>query len=343
MVSVEIAGLAVQTVAKGNCYHPVRNYLNSLTWDGTSRLDGWLSLYLGVVPSPYVAAVGARFLISAVARIYEPGAKADCALILEGAQGLMKSTALRALAGDFFTDDIAELGTKDAALQTRGAWIIEIPELDSMGRVDVSKVKSFISRSSDRFRPPYGKRLIDSPRQCVFAGSVNHSAYLRDETGARRFWPVACERILIEELKRDRDQVWAEATAQYRKGQPWWLDTPELVVAASQEQASRYESDPWEELVARWIEDRPSVSIEEALRECIRKEQASWTQADKNRLARCLTALGWERFKSGPRAGRQWRYRPSTGTSAAVSRFDRVPHAVSQHPGPTGSLELYEQ
>ncbi len=112
MVSVETAGLAVQTVAKDNCYHPVRNYLNSLKWDGTSRLDGWLSLYLGAEPSPYVAAVGVRWLISAVARIYQPGVRADSALILEGPQGLMKSTALRALAGDFFTDDIAELGAK---------------------------------------------------------------------------------------------------------------------------------------------------------------------------------------------------------------------------------------
>jgi predicted P-loop ATPase len=131
-------------------------------------------------------------MISTVARIFEPGVKADCCLILEGEQGSGKSSALRTLAAPWFTDEIAELGSKDAALQSHGVWIIELAELDSMSRADVGRIKAFMSRSVDRFRPPYGKRLIESPRQCVFAGSVNHSDYLRDETGARRFWPVEC-------------------------------------------------------------------------------------------------------------------------------------------------------
>ncbi len=137
-VSVDIAGLAIQTVAKDCSFHPVRQQLDSLKWDGTKRIDGWLSLYLGVAPSPYVNAVAARWLISAVARLYEPGVKADCALILEGGQGLMKSTALKALSEPWFTDEIADLGSKDAAMQTRGVWVIEIAELDSMSRAEVS-------------------------------------------------------------------------------------------------------------------------------------------------------------------------------------------------------------
>src|SRR5271170_1715417 len=243
-VSVEIAGLAVQTVARDRTFHPVRQELNALKWDGTRRIDGWLSLYLGAEPSQYTSAVGSRWLISAVARIYDPGAKADCALILEGDQGLMKSTALKTLAEPWFTDEIADLGSKDAAMQTRGVWVIEIAELDSMSRADVSKIKGFISRTTDRFRPPYAKRLIESSRQCVFAGSVNHSAYLRDETGGRRFWPVACNRILIEDLERDRDQLWAEALVRFEAGETWWLDTLELIRTAEREQADRYESDP---------------------------------------------------------------------------------------------------
>ena len=125
-----------------------------------------------------------------VARIFSPGAKADSCLILEGEQGTKKSTALKTLVQPWFTDEIAELGSKDAALQTRGVWIIEIAELDSMNRSEAGKIKEFMSRTTDRFRPPYGRRLIESPRQCIFAGSVNHTNYLRDETGARRFWPV---------------------------------------------------------------------------------------------------------------------------------------------------------
>jgi predicted P-loop ATPase len=314
-VSVEIAGLAVQTVAKESCFHPVRKSLDSLKWDGTKRIDGWLSLYLGVAPSPYVNAVGARWLISAVARIYEPVVKADCALILEGEQGLMKSTALKALAEPWFTDEIADLGSKDAAMQTRGVWLIEIAELDSMSRAEVSRIKSFISRSTDRFRPPYGKRLIESPRQCVFAGSVNHSTYLRDETGGRRFWPVTCTRILISELRRDRDQLWAEAVARFKQGEKWWLDTPELTFAAEQEQADRYEGDAWDEPIARCVEERDSVSVGEVLR-FLDKPVGTWTQYDKTRVAR------YKRW-----AGNATRPAPNMRASG-VTALDRCPTRV---------------
>jgi len=308
-VSVEIAGQAVQATAKDRQFHPVREYLDSLTWDGTKRIDTWLSLYLGAETNDYTAAVGARWLISAVARIYQPGAKADCCLILEGQQGLKKSTALKTIAGEWFTDEMADLGSKDAAMQTRGVWIIEIAELDSMSRSEVGRIKAFMSRSTDRFRPPYGKRLIESPRQCTFSGSVNHSSYLRDETGGRRFWPVACTRILIDELGRDRGQLWAEAAARYRSGSPWWLDSMQLNRLAEREQSDRYEGDPWDEPIAAWVEGRENVSIEQVLTLGIEKKKDQWTQADKNRVARCLRALGWERYKSGARDAREWKYR----------------------------------
>src|SRR5262249_17793765 len=132
-------------------------------------------------------------------------------------------------------------------------WIIEIAELDSMNRSDVGRIKAFMSRSTDRFRPPYGKRVIESPRQCVFSGSVNHTTYLRDETGGRRFWPLACTRILVDELARDRDQLWAEAVVRFRSGCAWWLDSVELNLHAEREQGDRYESDPWQELIELWL------------------------------------------------------------------------------------------
>src|ERR1017187_9845250 len=260
-VSLEVAGQAVQAVARDQLFHPVREYLDSLAWDGTKRIDIWLSAYLGVEASDYAVAVGARWLISAVARIYQPGAKADCCLILEGDQGTLKSTALKTLAGDWFTDELAEMGGKDASLQTRGTWIIEIGELDRLTRADIGKIKAFMSRATDRFRPPYGKRVIESARQCVFAGSVNHSTYLRDETGSRRFWPVRCAQIRLDELARDRDQLWAEAVVQYRDGAVWWLDSVELNRVAEQEQAARYEGDPWDELIAEWVKQPVTVQV----------------------------------------------------------------------------------
>lgn len=166
-VPPQVAGQAVEVVAKDRKTHPVREYLESLTWDGTSRLSSWLATYLGVEPSPYVMAVGSCWMISAVARILRPGVKADTCLILEGPQGIKKSTALRVLTEPWFTDEIAELGSKDAALQMQGIWTIEIAELDSMSRTEVGRVKAFMSRPSDRFRPPYAERLITAPRLCL--------------------------------------------------------------------------------------------------------------------------------------------------------------------------------
>lgn len=156
LVDVHTAAQAAQTVAKDRSFHPIRSYLESRRWDGIERLDCWLSAYLGVADTAYARAVGARWLISVIARIYRPGVKADCCLILEGPQGTRKSTALKTLAGPYFTDELADLGSKDSALQTRGVWIIELSELDTLSRSEVSRIKAFMSRTTDRFRPPYG-------------------------------------------------------------------------------------------------------------------------------------------------------------------------------------------
>jgi predicted P-loop ATPase len=153
---VEVAGQAAQTAARDRPFHPVRAYLKGLRWDGVKRVDRWLTTYLGAAETEYSRAVGSRWLISAVARIFRPGSKADCCLILEGTQGIRKSTALRTLAGEYFTDELADLGSKDAAMQTRGAWIIELSELDSLSHSEVSRIKAFMSRTTDRFRLPYG-------------------------------------------------------------------------------------------------------------------------------------------------------------------------------------------
>ena len=248
MAPASVAGQAVETIARDRVFHPVREYLDGLVWDGTARLDLWLMTYLGVADTPYARAVGARWLSSAVARIYIPGAKADCVLILEGPQGIKKSSALMTLAEPWFTDRLSDLGSKDAAMETKGVWIIEVAELDSMSRTEVGAIKAFISRTHDRFRPPYGKRLVDLPRQCVFAGSVNpEGGYLKDATGGRRFWPVLCTTIDVERLRADRDQLWAEARDRFRAGEPWWLESRELNAAATEEQDDRYQGDAWEE------------------------------------------------------------------------------------------------
>jgi len=324
-VSANVAGQAVQTVARECLFHPIRDYLLQQKWDGKARIDRLLPHYFSAKPSTYYRAVGACLLISAVARIMKPGCKVDTVPILESPQGNLKSTAVSVLFGeDNFTDDISDLGTKDAALQLCGRWGVELSELDAMGRAEVAKIKSFVSRTTDRIRPPYGKRVIELPRQCVFIGTTNSETYLRDETGGRRFWPVRCGKILIDELKRDRDQLWAEAVNRFDAGEQWWL-TEELEREAATERGDRYEGGPWDNLIASYIANKDDVSIEELLTGCIGKQAGHWTQADKNAVARCLRSTGWERYKARSGMAREWRYRcvdpvgPSSGRGQSLN------------------------
>lgn len=230
-----IVGDSVAVVAKEVPCHPVREYLRALTWDQSPRLHVWLRDFLGAIESAdYLGAVGSRWMISAVARIEQPGGQADHVLVLEGPQGGGKSSAARALAVNprWFADDMPDLHSKDAALQVSGKWIIELAELAAIRRTaDVEAVKAFITRTQDVFRPPYARRTVTVPRQCVFIATTNEHEYLRDRTGNRRFWPVRCTRIDLAALIRNRDQLWAEALHRYRAGEQWHLKPDECVLA----------------------------------------------------------------------------------------------------------------
>ncbi|MGP6089772.1 VapE domain-containing protein [Antarctobacter jejuensis] len=334
-----VVGRSVGAVAREARIHPVRDFLDALTWDSTPRIATWTSTYLGAEPTAFHHTIGALWLISAVARIYRPGVKADHMLILEGPQGARKSTALKVLAGeDWFTDELPELGSKDAALHMQGVWIVEIAELDAIGRAEVSRIKAFLTRTTDRFRPPYGRYTIEVPRQCVFAGTVNPDTYLRDETGNRRFWPLRCGTIDIDALAHDRDQLWAETVHRFRAGAIWWIDDPDLLAEAREEQDRRYQSDAWDDLIEHWLtheirtvsdgypdygnsrtetarrcEPLRDVSVGEILDEAIGLEPGHWTRGDQMRVSAYLKAKGWERYRGRDEqdrsASRAWRYR----------------------------------
>ncbi len=315
-VSRDTAGQAVQLAAEKVRLHEVKDYLAGLEWDGISRTGSWLIDYCRVAssdekPNVYAMSVGQCWLISAVARIMDPGSKADHVLILEGDQGIGKSRAVATLAGTWFTDQLpGVLNDKDAAMQLAGAWIVELAELNALNRHEQSAIKAFLSRQTDRFRPPYGRRVEDAPRQCVFAGTTNSGEWGQDETGGRRYWPVKCEgKIDVDALARDRDQLWAEAVAKYRAGEIWWLADDELVKDALAEQEARFVADPWQEGIDGFLDRFESTSVQEILAEHLKLDKSATTQAHSNRVARCLRALGWERYLVREGKAREWRYR----------------------------------
>lgn len=252
--SPNVVSDAVQAVAHDTPFHPVREYLRRLTWDGVPRLDGWLQNYLGATgPRQYLQAVGRCLLISAVARVMRPGCQVDHVLVLEGPQGIGKTSAIRVLGGEWATDCVHGMEGVDAAIQLSGKWLVELSELASMRRSEVEVVKAFVSRTVDRYRPPYGRRAVDVPRQCVFIGTTNCSQYLRDATGNRRFWPVRCEKVDVEAIEQDRNHLWAEAFARYNGGDVWHLDPATAQVAAEEQQKRIFVSEI-DDRIARYLE-----------------------------------------------------------------------------------------
>lgn len=261
-VNRETVGSAVEVIAHEHRVNPVQEYLEAChaKWiaDGRKvRLDKWLSIIYGTPCDHYHAEVGKRWLTAAAARALRPGCKADNMLVIQGAQGLLKSTSIRDLMPieDWFTDHLGDLGSKDAAMQLEGRWIIEIAELDALGKKEVSTVKAFVTTRIDKIRRPYNQRVEDLPRTCLFAGTVNNAQYLRDETGNRRFWPITAKKVEIGLLQRDRDLLWGEAVEVFLTEKRWWLDK-KTEAMAGEAQRERHIGDVWDEQLDSYIEDK---------------------------------------------------------------------------------------
>lgn len=304
---------AIDVIMDDNAYHPVREWLESLPpADGRKLLDTWLFDFCGVVPTSdkhraYVREVGRKWLISAVARIMEPGCKADYAIILEGGQGAGKSTTLRILCGDeWFGDALPNMASKDASDYLRGKWVIEMAELSNINKSEVEVVKAFISRTEERFRPAYGRNEITYPRQCVFAGSTNKTDYLRDETGNRRFWPVrVSNKCDLKGIRAARAQLWAEALAAFRDGEEWWL-SEEVIATAKDEQEMRVAQDAWSTTIMDFCIGKTMVSPTQIAREALQLEITKIDRMVTNRITAVLAGAGWVRsgrLSSGPYKG----------------------------------------
>jgi hypothetical protein len=343
--------------------NPALDRLNGFAWDGKSRLDDWLVTYCGASTvdedsrdiGPYVRAVGAKSLISVVARAMVPGCKVDTMLILESKQGGRKSSAIEALAlaiGDDYFREGFKIGdgSKDTLLALRGRLMVEWSEMAGMSKRDRNELKNFLTLRKDSYRAVYGMAERDWPRTACFFGSTNDSHYLSDPTGNRRFWPVKVKRTDLDSLRADVIQLWAEAVARYRQGEIWWFDEADprdlkIVAMAEREQASRLGIGLWDELGANLAERLAHdqlftadgqlaeitggfrvLQMTEWLTEMVggqvRIDEAVWL-----RVSEGLRRSGWENFKSN---GAKWRL--------TIERRDELRQLFDIDPGPHKSL-----
>ncbi len=325
---------AVYVVGRRDGINPLQSYLDSLEWDGSPRLDRWLSTYVGCDDVEYTRVAGRKWILSAVARAFEPGCKVDTLLVLEGPQGRGKSTMLRTLVPvvSWFSDTPLAIGEKDSYVGLRGKWVVELAELASLKKADLDRTKAFFSSPVDSYRPPYGREQVSVPRTAIFAGTVNLGEYLNDATGGRRFIPVKCGTIDLETLAVDRDQLWAEAVKRYKdwvgKGRPqseclWW-PSPEENPIFEQEQVERQVAgagNPWTEAIALWVQSDRAKKIVETRGYLLLRDIASGAldMSDKDLNPSSMTSmgivlvreLGWQKKRVKVAGARAWGYFPA--------------------------------
>lgn len=298
---------AINLRARERSYHPIRDWLDTLVWDGQKRANVWMTTKLGADLNSYTQAIGRMFLVSLVARIFDPGCKVDYMPVLEGPQGAMKSTACAVLGGEFFSDNLPEIGEgKDVSQHLRGKWLIEIGEMHAMSRAESAQLKAFITRQVERYRPSYGRMEVTEPRQCVFIGTTNKETYLRDETGGRRFWPVKVGKIDVNGLAADRDQLFAEAVHLYRGGEPWWPARDFEREHITPQQDARYEADAWQEMIEIFLKRQSKVTVGQVAKEALFIEAAKIGTTDQRRISAIMERLNWRRQPVDWQGKRWW-------------------------------------
>lgn len=318
--SLNLIDEALSSIALQNQFHPVKEFLESLEWDGVPRVDTAFRTYLSAeMPEPYLSAITRKFFLALIARIYEPGIKFDHVVVFEGKQGIGKSTFSSILVGEkWFLDGLPNLHDKDAALNLQGIWLVEMGELSALYRSELEAAKAFITRQVDKVRPPYGKRREDFPRSCIFSGTTNDREYLLDPTGGRRFWNVLVHGCDFEALKRDRAQLLAEAKFLYDFCmEPLYLQGKEKLQAGKIQESRRVEDegDSMETAFLEWLETKPEermgpvidlkkIKIEDLFDGPWSKLKLQKTMAVRKAAGRVLRKMGYNRVHS--REGKVW-------------------------------------
>jgi len=305
-VRAAVIGHAMSRVR--NC---AREWIASLKWDGIERIAAFFPDSFGAPDTAYSRAVGRNFWISMVARVFRPGCKVDTMVILEGGQGAGKSSVLKAIAGDWFTVQHESITGKGFFEVLQGKMLVEIAEMDAFGKAEVTRVKQVVSTEVDRYRESYGRYAKDHPRHSIFVGTTNKDDWNRDETGARRFWPIRCVGAIdLQAVGRVRCQLFAEALAALNGGATWW-EMPDAETKA--EQDARREEDPWTSAVEEWLGDiyRQEVLVEDILTDCIQLRRGDQGKVQQMRVGSILRGLGWTKKNS---AGRRYWSRPKATT-----------------------------
>jgi len=324
---------AVELVAREARFHPVVDHLRQMRWDGTRRLKTWLRDYLGVADTLFTRAVARYFMRGMVRRVMEPGCKFDYCLVLEGAEGLRKSTLAMTLGGAWGSDVPLDLANnREAANAIHGRWVIEFSEMESVTRAEAHLQKSFLSRQFDQYRPVYSRRNVKVPRQCVFIGTTNESEYIKEGQGARRFWPLEISRrIDVEGLRRALPQLLAEAVHDYDAGLRCYPREREQREVFRPEQMRRVQQESLIDALHDWVlhedleeaqnrlENGGMFSLADACFRCLKISYAQLTRDLQTRVGKALASLGCERVEKRNGMTRYW-YKPpqKAATSGAV-------------------------
>jgi len=318
----QLVGRALLCVALDNVFNPLADLLSEYAWDGVQRVDTFLPVYFGAKDDPYTRAVGRRWLVSLVARALAPGCKVDTVLVLEGRQGAGKSASLEALVGaDFFLDTHLEIGEKDSMQAIAGAWLVELGELSSLRKAETERIRQFVTSRTDKFRPPYGRAVVSSPRRCVLAGTTNDERYLPDTKGNRRYWPVATPRPDVLAIRRDREKLLAEAAALFHAGERWWFDEAEEKLREAETDA-REEGSTMEEAIERWWHEMPpsrrpaSLSLLDVAEQALRLPLDRVSRQVRKEVGDAMTAMGFHRRPAK---------RVETGSSKKVTFYEPSP------------------
>jgi predicted P-loop ATPase len=291
----ECVGQGIRLFAHKHKRNEPKDWFETLKWDETERLPKFFHTYFGADHNIYTQQAGMNFWVGMVARVYRPGCKLDNMIVLEGPQGLGKSRSMETIGGPWYCEASESAQSKDFYMVLQGKLLVEIAELDSFGKADVTRIKQTISCPKDRYRAPYDTHPKDHYRQSIFVGTTNEQSYLKDTTGGRRFWPMFCRKIKNDDLARDREQLFAEAVLHYKQKDEWWLMPQQETL---DQQDRRQHIDEWEHVIAAFLDRRVEITAIEIAVECLKIEIGRFDKPTQMRVGAILKHLKWERGKA---------------------------------------------